>query len=162
MCGKETGGLESADPNLFQGATFVLTPTDRTTSDAMRLVRELVTATSATPLVLNAERHDRAVATISHLPYLLAASLVHTETEANTHDAAVGKLASSGFRDTSRLAASSVDMMLDILLTNREPVLATLDRFEAKIAEVRTLLSDPEGLRDWMAEARCKRMEMFH
>ena len=52
-------------------------------------------------------------------------------------------------------------MMLDILLTNREPVKAALDRFEAELNEVRGLLNDPMRLRDWMAQARCKRMEMF-
>lgn len=161
MCGKETGGLESADANLFRGATFVLTPTARTTSDAMLLSHELVNATGATPFVLDAERHDRGVATISHLPYLLAASLMHVETEANAQDDATGRLASSGFRDTSRLAASSLDMMLDILLTNREPITSALDQFGAQIAEVRGMLDDPMRLRDWMAEARCNRMEMF-
>ena len=161
MCGKETGGLASADPNLFQGATFVLTPTARTTDEAMRLAHELVEATGAMPLVLDTERHDRAVATISHLPYLLAASLIHTETEANALDDAVGRLAASGFRDTTRLATSSLDMMLDILLTNRECVGTALDAFQRNLAAVRNLLGEPPQLRSWMAEAQCKRREMF-
>ncbi len=161
MCGKETGGLESATPDLFQGKTFVLTPTRRTTDDAMLLAHELVTAIGAKPLVLDAERHDRAVAIISHLPYLLAASLMQVEAAANAEDDATGMLAASGFRDTSRLAASSLDMMLDILLTNRQPVEAALDRLERQIAQARSLLDDEAGLRAWMAEARCKRMEMY-
>jgi len=161
MCGKETGGLESASPDLFRDKTFVLTPTTCTTDDAMLLAHELVTAAGANPVVLDAERHDRAVAVVSHLPYLLAASLMQVESEANADDDASGMLAASGFRDTSRLAASSLDMMLDILLTNREPVEAALDSFERQIAQVRTLLADEAGLRAWMAEARCKRMEMY-
>ena len=107
------------------------------------------------------QQHDRAVATISHLPYLLAASLIHVEIDANSQDEVTGALAASGFRDTTRLAASSIDMMLDILLTNSEPLVSALDQFEAKIAEVRGMLGDPIRLRDWVAEARCKRMEMF-
>jgi prephenate dehydrogenase len=161
MCGKETGGLESASTDLFHGATFVLTPTKHTTEEAMQTAREIVEVIGAKPLVLEAERHDRAVAAISHLPYLLSASLMHVETEANDRDSATGTLAASGFRDTSRLAASSLDMMLDILLTNRESVLAALDLFEQKIAEARALLDDEKGLRDWMAEARRNRMEMY-
>jgi prephenate dehydrogenase len=161
MCGKETGGLESASAGLFQGATFVLTPTERTTDSAMLLAHELVRAVGAKPLVLDAERHDRAVATISHLPYLMSASLMHVEAEANAEDNATGMLAASGFRDTSRLAASSLDMMLDILLTNREPVEAALDRLGRQLAQARSLLDDEASLRAWMAEARCKRMEMY-
>ena len=161
MCGKETGGLESADADLFRGATFVLTPTRRTTPEAMQLVHDLVAATGAKPLVLDAERHDRAVAAISHLPYLLAASLMRVESAANAEDDAAGKLAASGFRDTSRLAASSLDMMLDILLTNHEPVVAALDMFEREIARARVLLNDEAALRAWMEEARCNRMEMY-
>jgi prephenate dehydrogenase len=161
MCGKETDGLESADADLFGGSVFVLTPTERTTRDAMLLAEELVLATGALPLKMDAREHDRAVATVSHLPYLLAASLVHVEMEAEAGGGKVERLAASGFRDTSRLAASSLDMMLDILLTNREPVLSALDSFEAKIAEVRDLLDDPDGLREWMAKARCRRKEMY-
>jgi prephenate dehydrogenase len=161
MCGKETGGLESAEADLFRGATFVLTPTKRTTGEAMQLAHEIVAAVGAEPLVLDAERHDRAAALISHLPYLLAASLMHVEAEANAEDDATGALASSGFRDTSRLAASSLDMMLDILLTNRAPVEDALDTFERQITRARALLDDEAGLRAWMEEARRKRMEMY-
>ncbi|MEO8287410.1 MAG: prephenate dehydrogenase, partial [Chloroflexota bacterium] len=161
MCGKETGGLESADANLYRGATFVLMPTERTTDAAMLLAHEMVEAIGAVPLVMDAERHDRAVASVSHLPYLLAASLMHVGIEAEATDVATGRLAASGFRDTTRLAASSLDMMLDTLLTNREPLLAALDIFEEKIAQVRGLLDDPVGLKAWMAEAQCRRREMF-
>jgi prephenate dehydrogenase len=161
MCGKETGGLESAEADLFRRATFVLTPTSHTTGEAMQLAHEIVAATGAEPLVLDAERHDRAAALISHLPYLLAASLMHVEAQANDEDGATGRLASSGFRDTTRLAASSLEMMLDILLTNREQVESALDLFEQRIAKARALLDDEAGLRAWMEEARCKRMEMY-
>jgi prephenate dehydrogenase len=161
MCGKETGGLESAEVGLFHGATFVLAPTERTEDGAMLLAEEMVRAAGAVPLKMDAGEHDRAVATISHLPYLLAASLVHVEMEAEDVGGNVERLAASGFRDTSRLAASSLEMMLDILLTNREPVMSALEHFEEKIAEVKGLLDDPDGLREWMARARCKRKEMY-
>jgi prephenate dehydrogenase len=161
MCGKEVGGLEHADPSIFEGATFALTPTARTTEEGMELACRLVEATAARPLVLDAERHDRAAATVSHLPYLLAATLVHTETQAGERDPAVRQLAASGFRDTSRLAASEVEMMLDVLLTNREAVEAALNAFDRKLAEARGMLGEPEALKRWMAEAQRERREMF-
>lgn len=161
MCGKEFGGIEYTDASIYRGATFVLTPTIHTTGESMSLAHELVEAAGAHPLVLDAERHDRAVALISHLPYLLATSLVHAEEEASGQDAVVHTLAASGFRDTSRLAASQVEMMLDVLLTNREAVQQALDRFEQKLAEVRDLLDDATGLKGWMSEAQCRRRGMF-
>jgi prephenate dehydrogenase len=160
MCGKEVGGIESADGSMFRGSTFVLTPTARTTDEAMLLAYEMVEAVGAHPLVLDAERHDCAAAVTSHLPYLLASSLVHTEAHASASDPAVRKLVASGFRDTSRLAASQVEMMLDILLTNREAVELALDTFEGKLAEVRSLLDDPARLTGWMAEAQRTRRDM--
>jgi prephenate dehydrogenase len=161
MCGKETGGLESADATLFQGARFVLTPALRTTDEGLALASELVEAVGACPLVLDAERHDRAVAVVSHLPYLLAASLVHTEGAAHRHDPAVGALAASGFRDTTRLAASQIDMMLDILLTNQDAVAQALEQFEESLAAIQRLLRDPEALREWMDRAQTRRKGMF-
>jgi prephenate dehydrogenase len=160
MCGKETGGLESADPAMFKGARFVLTPTERTTDEALVLAFELVEAVGACPLVLDAERHDRAVAVISHLPYLLASSLVHAEEEAG-EDSVVSALAASGFRDTTRLAASQVEMMLQVLQTNREAIESALDLFERNIAKARDLLNNPTALELWMEQARDRRRGMF-
>jgi len=161
MCGKEVGGLESADATLFRGATFVLTPTLRTTDEALRLARELVAAVGARAVVLEAAQHDRAVAVISHLPYLLASALVQTEAQASERDHITGALASSGYRDTSRLAASQTEMMLDILLTNRQGVEEALDMFEAQLGRARALLADPEGLKEWMIDAQKRRRGMF-
>ncbi len=161
MCGKETGGLEQADASLFRGAVFALTPTARTTHNAISLAQEMVEAIGARPLILDAERHDRAVACTSHLPYLLAASLTHVEAEAEEQDPVVGMLAASGFRDTTRLTASEVPMMLDILLTNRQAIEQALGSFERQIARARSLLDDPAALEQWMKEAQCKRREMF-
>jgi prephenate dehydrogenase len=161
MCGKEVDGLDNADGSIFSGATFVLTPTARTTPEALSLAAGLAEATGAFPLVLDPDRHDRAVATVSHLPYLLASSLVHAEAAACAKDEATQGLAASGFRDTSRLAASDVEMMFDILLTNRQEVEIALDTFEQALAEARVLLGDPARLRSWMAEAHNRRRGMF-
>ena len=112
-------------------------------------------------MVLDAEQHDRAVAVISHLPYLLASALVQTEAQASECDPVTGTLASSGFRDTSRLAASQIEMMLDILLTNRQGVEEALELFEGQLGRVRALLADPAGLKAWMGTAQKRRREMF-
>jgi prephenate dehydrogenase len=110
---------------------------------------------------MDPEQHDHAVAYISHLPYLLAAALVRTEKEAAGCDPTLDRLAASGFRDTSRLAASEVTMMRDILLTNRQAVEDALAAFERQLGLVRQLLDDPADLEEWMQRAQSERRAMF-
>jgi prephenate dehydrogenase len=161
MCGKETGGLDSADANLFAGTRFVITPTERSNDEALALVMSLSQALGARPIIMGAKIHDRAVAVVSHLPYLLAAALMHTEEQEAKQTRGVRSLAAGGFRDTTRLAASSVEMMLDILTTNRDEIEHALDLFERNIVEMRGLLADPKGLELWMAQARDARKVVF-
>lgn len=163
MCGKEASGLEAAEADLYQGVTFVLTPLRRTSSEALILAQELIEAVGARPLLMDAGHHDRLVAAVSHLPYLLSAGLVAATEEAAAEDPAVWELAASGFRDTSRLAASDVTMMLDILLTNRQAVRESLSRFARQLNAVADLLEadDEEGLRSLMEQVQKRREGMF-
>ncbi|NLE75341.1 MAG: prephenate dehydrogenase [Chloroflexi bacterium] len=123
MCGRERSGLQAAQPELYQGAPFVLCPLERTAPWALALAEELAEAVGARPLRLAADRHDRLVGAVSHLPYLLACGLVHQVMAVGQQDALAWEVAASGFRDASRLATSDETMMLDILLTNRDAVL---------------------------------------
>jgi len=163
MCGKETSGLEAAEPGLYQGKTFVLTPLQRTSAEALGLARELVEATGACPLVLGAERHDRLVAATSHLPYLCACGLVKTAEELAQGDEAIWKLTASGFRDVSRLAASDVTLMADILLTNREAVIEALNACQAQLHDLANFLlgGDEEGLKTVLDASRERRRRVF-
>ena len=146
MCGKEASGIEAAEASLYERATFVLTPSRRTSSDALTLAQELVEAIGARPMLMDAGRHDRLAAAVSHLPYLLSVGLVAAAEELAAEDALVWELAASGFRDTSRLAASDVTMMLDILLTNRHAVGEMVSRFADQLNAIAQLLeSDDEG-----------------
>ncbi|RIK54294.1 MAG: prephenate dehydrogenase/arogenate dehydrogenase family protein [Chloroflexi bacterium] len=140
MTGKETAGFDAAETGLYRNATWVLTPLPRTSPDALCLATELVEAVGARPVVLPAERHDRLVAAISHLPFLAASALVHTTAQVGAGDPAVWELAAGGFRDTSRVAASDTRMFLDILMTNRPAVLAQLDAYLEQLSGLRGLL----------------------
>jgi prephenate dehydrogenase len=163
MCGKEKAGLAAAEPTLYEGAPWVLVPLQRTPPHALGLARELATAVGALPLVMDAERHDRLVAAISHLPYSLAVVLMAAATELADEDKLVWDLASSGFRDTSRLAASDVRMMLDILLTNRAAIGDTLRQASAHLGRLADLLAvgDEDGLHDLLVAAHEQRTPMF-
>lgn len=149
MCGKETAGFESAECGLYRNATWVLSPLPRTSPAALDLAAELAEAVGAQPVILDAARHDRLVASISHLPFLVASALTRAVADVGADDAAVWQLAAGGFRDTSRVAASDTQMFLDILMTNRSAVLDQVETFQAHLGELRALLEDgdEEGLR---------------
>jgi prephenate dehydrogenase len=163
MCGKETSGLEAAEPAIYQGATFILTPLPRTSEGALTLGRDLAVAVGSEPLVLDAERQDFLVGTVSHLPYLMACALVATADATTSADPAAWKIVAGGFRDTSRVAGSDVTMMTDILLTNREEVLEALNVFQSQITRLSRLVEsgDEERVRTALAEIREKRLEMY-
>jgi len=142
MCGKETAGFEAAEAGLYIGAPWVLTPLERTDPAAVALAAELAQAVQARPIIMEAERHDRLVAAISHLPFLVASATVGAIARTGENDAEVWNLAAGGFRDTTRVAASDTRMFLDILMTNRTAVLAQLDAFACEIDHLRTLLAE--------------------
>jgi prephenate dehydrogenase len=163
MCGKEVSGLEAADPGLYRGCTFILSPLARTSAAAVELGCALARAAGAQPLVLAAERQDFLVATLSHLPYLLACALVATADATTSPDPAAWQIVAGGFRDTSRVAGSDVTMMLDILHTNREEVLRAVGVFRAQLDRLGQLLAagDEAGLRQALEAVRRQRREMF-
>ncbi|HAJ37226.1 MAG TPA: prephenate dehydrogenase/arogenate dehydrogenase family protein [Chloroflexi bacterium] len=142
MCGKETAGFEAAECGLYRNATWVLSPLPRTSPDALALATELAQAVGARPLVLAPDRHDRLVASISHLPFLLASALTAAVAEVGADDPTVWDVAAGGFRDTSRVAASDTQMFLDILMTNRAAVLAQVERFQAHLGALHDLLAN--------------------
>ncbi len=162
MCGKEIGGFAAAEAGLFQGKTFVLCPWPRTSDAALAQARSLVDATGARVVNLDPAAHDRAVAAISHLPYAAAVALVNAVEADSPQTGLPWSLASSGFRDTTRLAASEVEMMLDILLTNRAVVLEWLDAFQEQVANLKIalILGNERSLHHLLQTAHARRSGM--
>ncbi len=156
MTGKESSGFTAAEPGLYRAAPWVLSPLARTSDEALALATELAEAVGARPLVLEAARHDRLVASISHLPFLVASALVHAVAEVGMEDELVWSLAAGGFRDTSRVAASDTQMFLDILSTNREPVLRQLDAMVEQLCGLREMIAvgEEEKLRQKLEESQ--------
>lgn len=163
MCGKEISGIAAADPGLFRQRTFILSPLDRTSEAALELGEQLVRAVGAVPLIIDAERQDYLVGTISHLPYLLACALVSTADATTSSDPLVWQIVAGGFRDTSRVAGSDVSMMVDILLTNREEVVNATRICETHLARLRSLVEagDEQELRAALQYIRETRKEMY-
>jgi prephenate dehydrogenase len=177
MCGKETSGLAMADPTLYRDRVFALVPLPRTTPETLEVGRALALGIGARPLVIDAAReysgaareysgaarHDRLVAAISHLPFMLASALVEAAAAVAEGDPLAWQLAAGGFYDTSRLAASDPTMMLDILATNRDEVLRALREARGQLDYLARLLEDGdlETLRAAIEAARNRRMEIF-
>jgi prephenate dehydrogenase len=144
MCGKEKSSLLYAEASLFRGTPFVLTPLENTSNRARTLAKELVLAIGAVPIWLDAYTHDLWTASTSHLPYLLASALaICTPTDA-------AALIGPGFRSTARISISSPDMMLDILATNRDNILARLKLYREQVQIFEELLEKEDyfGLKD--------------
>jgi len=163
MCGKETSGIEVAETTLYNGCTFILTPLARTTDETMALGRDLAKAVGANPLVLGPDQQDFLVGTVSHLPYLLACSLVATADATTSKDPAMWKIVAGGYRDTSRVAGSDVKMMLDILMTNKAHILDAVHAFEAQLQNLMRLIEteDEDKLHEVLSFIRETRQEMF-
>jgi prephenate dehydrogenase len=156
MTGKETNGVQASVSTLYQGRPFVLCPTRRTTPAARLRALSLIDALGAVPFEMDAHRHDRLVAAISHLPYLLSSALVATVAKEGEVDPTVWELAAGGFRDMSRLAGQDVQMMGDILSTNTQAVATLLALFRVQLAMLEAMLvsRDDQQVADFLKPAR--------
>ncbi len=153
MAGKEGSGPEAADAALFQGATYCIVPGRNAAPWAVQAVVTLVESIGAKPFFIDAAEHDSFVAAVSHLPLALSAALVASTTKSPAwHEMA--RLASSGFRDTTRLASGDPVMSRDICVTNSQEIAGWLDRLIAVLIELRGHLQgkNEEGLARFFAD----------
>jgi prephenate dehydrogenase len=164
MCGKEQAGLEAAEATLYENAPWIVTPLERTPPAATDLIFNLAEAVGAKPRLMAADRHDQLVAAISHLPHTLATALVLAAQQVAETDPTVWEVAASGFRDTSRVAASDVTMMLDILLTNRAAVAEMLALAQSQLAHLAEALAagDEAALRKLLEQASRRRKALYN
>jgi prephenate dehydrogenase len=154
MCGKEVAGFGAATPDMFRQKTFILCPTQRTTPRLETAVHRIIAELGANPVVLPPAMHDNMVAVVSHLPYLVAAVLM--QNAARLANDRLWTVSASGFRDTSRVAGTSPQVMLDILLTNKTAVLQQIADYQAKMTEVVALIEaeDETKLHQWLSETQ--------
>jgi prephenate dehydrogenase len=138
MAGRERSGPAAARGDLFEGRAWVLTPGPEVPTEVVDVVRDLVVAMGAVPVVLTPAEHDRAVAVVSHLPQV-AASLVGARLRGA--DPAALELAGAGLRDTTRIAASDAELWTQILRSNAGPVLAVLQAVKADLDAVTAALT---------------------
>lgn len=159
MAGSEQDGVEGADPDLFVGATWVLTPTERTDAEAFTTLRDLLRDLGAEVVAVTPEHHDLLVALVSHVPQLAASTLMDVATSRGEEHRTLLHLAAGGFRDMTRIAAGHPGIWPDILTSNRDAVLGALDAYLGALGAVRDLVmeGDREGLLAMLERARIAR-----
>jgi prephenate dehydrogenase len=146
MAGSELEGVDGARADLFEGATWVLTPTAGTSDEAFTNVRSVISSFGAEVIALPPERHDSMVAVVSHIPHLTAATLMRLADERSTEHRALLRLAAGGFRDMTRIAAGHPGIWPDICSENRDAIVEELDRLVESLTVVRRVVA--EGARD--------------
>lgn len=162
MAGSEQEGVEGSDPDMFQGATWVLTPGPHTDPLAFTTVRSVVTSLGASVVELPAQRHDDMVAMVSHVPHLTAATLMNLAADSALEHATLLRLAAGGFRDMTRIAAGEPSIWPDVCSENRGGILEVLDRLMASLSDIREVVAsgDRSRLLDVLERARHARVNL--
>jgi prephenate dehydrogenase len=154
MAGSEQIGLHGADPDLFEGAVWVLTPTPATDLEAFNRLQGVVVALGADALVLSAHDHDRLVAVVSHVPHLVAATLMNAASDGAQPDGTLLRLAAGGFRDMTRVAAGDPGIWPDICTENASPIVGALLALLGRASAARQNLPARVARPDNLAELR--------
>mgnify|MGYP006268462227 CR=1 FL=1 len=147
MAGSELDGLDGADPSLFEGAVWIVTPRRGTTDVRFAELAGVIRELGAEVIALPAEKHDELVATVSHVPHLTAATLMNVAQNQSTEHAALLRLAAGGFRDMTRIASGSPNIWLDICESNRDAIVTSLTELIDGLTEVRAIVADGDRVR---------------
>ncbi len=163
ICGAETRGPERANAELFEGATWFLTPTASTAPERLRTVHGFVTSLGARPVAIDAGAHDRLVAVTSHVPHVLANVLLNQAGAARVDGHDPLQAAGGSLRDMTRIAGANPRIWVDIFLDNRDAIVAALGEHRRRIEQLEGALEARDGgqLARWIAEAAGNRRRML-
>lgn len=156
MAGSEKSGFRYSTDHLVENAYYVLTPTASSPKEKVEELRDLALSLNALPIILDYQKHDYIVAGISHLPHLIAASLVTLVKEKDTPDQHMKQVAAGGFKDITRIASSSPEMWQQICSTNRENIVSIMDDYIESLKKIRSevLEDDKKAVFDLFDESR--------
>jgi prephenate dehydrogenase len=162
MAGSEQSGLSGADPELFVGAVWVLTPTGTTDLEAFNRLKGVVMSLGADVLVLSPADHDRLVAVVSHVPHLVAATLMNAAADGAEQDGTLLRLAAGGFRDMTRVAAGHPGIWPDICAENSGAIVAALDALLTDLSDMRARVAarDRSAILDSLQKASAARRSL--
>jgi prephenate dehydrogenase len=170
IAGSERSGVEAANASLFQSHRVILTPQKENDPAAVEIVRAMWESAGANVVDMSVKAHDQVLAATSHLPHVLAYSLVDALASSDDSEA-IFECAAGGFRDFTRIASSDPVMWRDIALANRGALLEAIDIFDAHLKKLRSSVADSDGValeetfqraknaRDEFAESLSRRKE---
>ncbi|SES62017.1 prephenate dehydrogenase [[Clostridium] polysaccharolyticum] len=155
MAGSEKTGYENASAHLLENAYYILTPTEDTTEEQLSFLKELVTCTTAIPVIMDSQKHDDMTAAISHVPHVISASLVNM-VQSKDLDGTMKSLAAGGFKDITRISSSSPEMWLSICLSNRDSILKFIHTFQDLLKEFELALTanEQDAVIDFFRQAK--------
>ncbi|MGH6628078.1 MAG: prephenate dehydrogenase [Burkholderiaceae bacterium] len=144
IAGREVAGVEHADPDLYSGKQVILTPIERTLTAHLQKASEVWAAIGCQVIKMSPEAHDAAYAAVSHLPHLIAFALMNGITNQERGKDFLS-LAGPGFRDFTRIAASDPHVWRDILIANKEELLAQSKIFQRHLQAMEVMISSSNG-----------------
>ncbi len=145
MAGSERFGYGNSKARLLENAYYILTPSESIKAAKVEQLESLIGNIGAIPLVLDAKAHDYVTAAVSHLPHIVAASLVHLVKDSDTEDGIMKMIAAGGFKDITRIASSSPEMWQQICLTNTANISSLLEDYIEALKQIKKQLADKEG-----------------
>ena len=156
MAGSEKTGYANSKRILIENAYYMITPTGKNPDGAVDRYRNFVASLKALPLVVDYRTHDYVTAGISHLPHIIASSLVNLVKDSDTENGLMKLVAAGGFKDITRIASSSPEMWEQICATNRDNILIMLNRYIESLEDIRKELTDrdKEGIHNLFVESR--------
>ena len=159
MAGSERFGYINSKASLLENAYYILTPTEDTLPEKLTEYQTLVHTMGAIPLVLSFKQHDYVTAAISHLPHVIAASLVNLVHDSDSEEGIMKMIAAGGFKDITRIASSSAGMWQQICLTNKENISTLLQDYIQALSSIKKEIDTGNGTRlyDFFDSARVYR-----
>lgn len=156
IAGTEKSGVDASFATLYQGRRCIITPTARTDDRALATVTKMWQIVGSEVVVMDPEKHDKVVAAISHLPHMVAYSLVNAVGDYRGCNENILKYSAGGFRDFTRIASSDPVMWRDIAVQNKAALLEMMDFYAAVYAGLRSMIehADAEGLEKFFEHSR--------
>lgn len=146
MAGSERTGFANSKARLLENAYYILTPSKEVSQNLITRYESLVTSIGAIPLILDAARHDYVTAAVSHLPHVIAASLVNLVKNSDSSEGTMKMIAAGGFKDITRIASSSPEMWQQICITNAENISELLTNYISDLLAIKEALDDKDSL----------------
>ena len=146
MAGSEKTGYAASDALLLENAYYMITPSSKTSKEKLDVLTDIITKIKAIPFVIDCQKHDSVVAAVSHLPHILAATLVNLIKDNDYSDEVMKRVAAGGFKDITRIASASPIMWEQICMLNSQPINMMLRKYINMLEDVYSHLADKSGL----------------